>query len=152
MYLFCYAVHSVFSSFEIIPLGKRRLIGVRLWSSECHVVFYYHIRVVGWSVVSDCGIPGHTRLLFVICIFHISPFSPHMWWTTESVFEWLPRLSKRWNGNGHKTLFQMSVYTHKLHTQTMWFTIPSNPEAKYAHYTIPCNLWKLYKCTIYHLT
>ena len=36
-YLFCYAVLCVFSSFAIIPLGKRGPVALLLRSCDCHV-------------------------------------------------------------------------------------------------------------------
>ena len=61
-----YALLSVLSSFAIIPLGKRGLVALHLWSSECHVLlsfFACHLShgAVGWSVV--CVVPGNTRYL-----------------------------------------------------------------------------------------
>ena len=35
--LFCCALLCVLSSFTIIPLGKRELVALLLWYSECHV-------------------------------------------------------------------------------------------------------------------
>ena len=35
--LFCYEVLCVLLSFAIIPLGKREVVALHLWYSECHV-------------------------------------------------------------------------------------------------------------------
>ena len=66
--LFWFAVLCVFSSFAVILLGKRGLVALLLWSSECHfsvVVLCLFLAVpwVGlWCVV--VASPGCAHLLF----------------------------------------------------------------------------------------
>ena len=66
--LFCYAVRIVLSSFTIISLRKRELVGLLKLSSCCHVVISILplFPVVPW-VGQQCVIvefPGHAHLQF----------------------------------------------------------------------------------------
>ena len=67
--LFCYAVLCVLYIFTIISLEKRELVAVLLLSSGCHVVviiicLFPTMPIVGLQSLCDCGILGHTHLLF----------------------------------------------------------------------------------------
>ena len=59
LYLFCYALLCVQSSFAIILKRKRKLVALLLFLQmyfyfKCSVALPHH--AVGWSAVCDCGI------------------------------------------------------------------------------------------------
>ena len=62
LYLFCYVLLCVHSSFAIILKRERKLVALPLLSYRRIVVLPNG--AVGWSAVCDCGIPDHTQLLF----------------------------------------------------------------------------------------
>ena len=82
LYLFCYALLCVHSSFAIILKRKRKLVALLLLSYRCFAIIdlqmycYYKCSVtlphgtVGWSAVCDCVFPDHTHLLLEIPILY----------------------------------------------------------------------------------
>ena len=75
MYLFCYALLGVHSSFAIIMKRKRKLVALLLLSYRCIVTInvLWFFLTVPW-VGLQCVIvvfPDHTHLLFGVCKYVI---------------------------------------------------------------------------------